>query len=442
MVCTEHDRIADGDGLAMIQRVTAREVLDSRGRPTVEVEVELTDGATSSASVPAGASTGSHEARELRDGDFQRYRGLGVLMAVRNVEEILGPAVVGRDAADQVGLDSDLIELDGTKDKSRLGANAVLGVSLAVARAASVSEGVPLWRRLADDRQPVLPLPMVNVVSGAPHGNRALDIQDFLVVPVGARSYSEALETCAVIRAVLEDALAARGLSTLKADEGGFGPDLPSTEAALDVVVDAIASAGREPGEDVAIALDVAATGLFDETSRTYGYGRGRRALSADQLIDLIDGWCGQYPIVSVEDALAEDDWEGWQRLTARLGGRLQLVGDDLFSTNVERLGRGIDSGVANAVLIKLNQVGTLTETLAAVARARDAGYACVVSARSGETEDTFLAHLAVGTGAGQIKVGSVAQSERLAKYNELLRIEETLGSDAAFAGRAALAIA
>jgi enolase len=428
--------------MAMIRGVRAREVLDSRGRPTVEVEVDLTDGTVAAASVPAGASTGAHEARELRDGDPQRYRGLGVLTAVRNVAEVLGPAIVGRDAADQAGLDGDLIELDGTKDKSRLGANAILAVSLAVARAASVSEGVPLWRRVANDRQPVLPLPLVNVVSGAPHGNRALDIQDFLVVPLGARSYSEALETCVVVRAVLEDALAARGLSTLKADEGGFGPDLSSTEAALDVVVDAIASAGREPGEDVAIALDIAATQLFDQTSRTYAYGRDRRALSADQLIQLIDGWCGRYPIVSVEDALAEDDWEGWQRLTARLGGRLQLVGDDLFSTSVDRLERGIGSGVANAALIKLNQVGTLTETLAAVARAKDAGYACIVSARSGETEDTFLAHLAVGTGAGQIKVGSVAQSERLAKYNELLRIEEALGGDAAFAGRDALAVA
>jgi enolase len=427
--------------MAVIRRVTAREVLDSRGRPTVEVDVELSDGTSASASVPAGASTGAHEARELRDGDPRRYRGLGVLTAVRNVEDVLGPAIIGRDAADQAGLDNELIELDGTNDKSRLGANAILGVSLAVARAAAVSEGVPLWRYLANDRTPVLPLPMVNVVSGAPHGNRALDIQDFLVVPVGARSYSEALETCAVIRAALEDALAAGGLSTLKADEGGFGPELASTEAALDLVVDAVVSAGREPGEDVAIALDVAATQLLDETSRGYVYGADRSVLNAYQFIDLIAGWCGRYPIVSVEDALAEDDWEGWQRLTDRLGGRLQLVGDDLFTTSVDRLERGISSGVANAILIKPNQVGTLTETLAAVARAREARYACIPSARSGETEDTFLAHLAVGTGAGQIKVGSVAQSERLAKYNELLRIEEALGSDAVFARRDALAV-
>jgi enolase len=427
--------------MALIRRVTAREVLDSRGRPTVEVEVELTDGTTAAASVPAGASTGAHEARELRDGDPQRYRGLGVLTAVRNVEEALGPAIIGRDAADQAGLDGELIALDGTPDKSRLGANAVLGVSLAVARAAAFADGVPLWRHLANGRGPVLPLPMVNVVSGAPHGNRALDIQDFLVVPVGATSFSQALETCAVIRSALEDVLSARGLSTLKADEGGFGPELDSTEAALELIVAAVAAAGREPGDDVAIALDLAATQLFDAAHGAYAVGEQHGDLSADDLIELVDRWCARYPIVSVEDALAEDDWDGWQRLTARLGGRLQLVGDDLFTTSVDRLERGVRSGVANAILIKLNQVGTVTETLAAVRRAREAGYACIASARSGETEDTFLAHLAVGTGAGQIKVGSVAQSERLAKYNELLRIEEALGDDAVFAGRDALAV-
>ena len=427
--------------MALIRRVTAREVLDSRGRPTVEVEVELKDGTTAAASVPAGASTGRHEACELRDCDPQRYRGLGVLTAVRNVEEAIGPAVVGRDAGDQAGLDDELIALDGTRDKSRLGANAVLGVSLAVARAAAVSNGVPLWRHLANGRAPVLPLPMVNVVSGAPHGNRALDIQDFLVVPVGAKSFSEALETCAVIRSALEDELSARGLSTLKADEGGFGPELDSTEAALEVIVDAVRAAGRKPGDDVAIALDLAATQLFDAARSAYAVGDGQAGVSADELIDLVERWCARFPVVSVEDALAEDDWGGWQRLTTRLGGRLQLVGDDLFTTSVDRLERGVRSGVANAILIKLNQVGTITETLAAVGCARDAGYACIASARSGETEDTFLAHLAVGTGAGQIKVGSVAQSERLAKYNELLRIEEALGDDAVFAGRDALAV-
>jgi enolase 1/2/3 len=427
--------------MALIWRVTAREVLDSRGRPTVEVEVQLKDGTTAAASVPAGASTGTHEACELRDCDPQRYRGLGVLTAVRNVVEAIGPAVVGRDAGDQAGLDDELIALDGTRDKSRLGANAVLGVSLAVARAAAVSNGVPLWRHLANGRAPVLPLPMVNVVSGAPHGNRALDIQDFLVVPVGAKSFSEALETCAVIRSALEDELSARGLSTLKADEGGFGPELDSTEAALEVIVDAVRAAGRKPGDDVAIALDLAATQLFDAARGAYAVGDGQAGMSADELIDLVERWCARFPVVSVEDALAEDDWDGWQRLTTRLGGRLQLVGDDLFTTSVDRLERGVRSGVANAILIKLNQVGTITETLAAVGRARDAGYACIASARSGDTEDTFLAHLAVGTGAGQIKVGSVAQSERLAKYNELLRIEEALGDDAVFAGRDALAV-
>jgi enolase len=411
--------------MALIWRVTAREVLDSRGRPTVEVEVQLKDGTTAAASVPAGASTGTHEACELRDCDPQRYRGLGVLTAVRNVVEAIGPAVVGRDAGDQAGLDDELIALDGTRDKSRLGANAVLGVSLAVARAAAVSNGVPLWRHLANGRAPVLPLPMVNVVSGAPHGNRALDIQDFLVVPVGAKSFSEALETCAVIRSALEDELSARGLSTLKADEGGFGPELDSTEAALEVIVDAVRAAGRKPGDDVAIALDLAATQLFDAARGAYAVGDGQAGMSADELIDLVERWCARFPVVSVEDALAEDDWDGWH----------------LFTTSVDRLERGVRSGVANAILIKLNQVGTITETLAAVGRARDAGYACIASARSGDTEDTFLAHLAVGTGAGQIKVGSVAQSERLAKYNELLRIEEALGDDAVFAGRDALAV-
>jgi enolase len=422
-----------------IERVHGREVLDSRGAPTVEVEVELSGGVRGLASVPSGASRGSHEALELRDGDTRRYRGLGVRRAVANVNEVIAPALGGCDVLDQAAIDRSLIELDGTEAKTRLGANATLAVSLAVARAAAATRGLPLWRSLLDGRTPVLPLPMVNLISGGLHADRNLDLQDFLVVPVGAASLSGALELVAALHAATGELLATRGLSTLKADEGGFGPVLRGNVEALELLCLAVERAGLELGGDVAFAIDVAASHLFDPESSLYRLEIDDRLLNASELVDLVEGWADSFPVVSVEDALAEDDWDGWAELTRRLGSRLQLIGDDLFVTNQARLERGIVSGVANAILVKMNQVGTLTETLAVVEQATAAGYAPVISARSGETEDSFLADLAVATGAGQIKVGSLAQSDRLAKYNQLLRIEEELGDGAVFAGRAVL---
>jgi enolase len=416
-----------------ITQLWAREVLDSRGRPTVEVDVGLSDGSLGRASVPSGASTGRHEAHELRDGDEARYGGFGVRLAVRNVTDTIAPAIIGRDPVDQPGLDQRLIELDGTADKSRLGANAVLGVSAAVARAAALMEGVPLWRYLSRTADPALPLPMVNVVSGGLHATGALAFQDFLVLPVGAASYCEALEVVYAVRAAAGELLAERGLSVLKADEGGFGPALDRPEAVLDLLVSAIRRAGQRPGDDVALGLDVAASHFFDDG--VYRLPDQPAPVPPEEVVDVLERLVDRYPIVSIEDGLAEDDWEGWAALTQRLGHRVQLVGDDLFTTNRARLERGIEAGVANAVLVKMNQIGTVTETIDVLERARAAGYATVVSARSGETEDAFLADLAVGTAAGQIKIGSLAQSERLAKYNQLLRIEEELGRDAPFVG-------
>ena len=413
-------------GAATITGVWAREILDSRGRPTVEVDIELSDGSRGRASVPSGASTGRHEAHELRDGDHARYGGLGVRGAVVNVIETIAPAIVGCDPFDQPALDRLLIELDGTPDKSRLGANAVLGVSAAVARAAASARRLPLWRYLSRGREAVLPLPMVNIVSGGLHASGALTFQDFLIVPVGAASYREALEACHDVRAATGDLLVERGLSILKADEGGFGPALERPEEVLDLLEAAVRRAGRTPGSDVAFAIDVAASHFAPVAPAAF----------VDRLESLVD----RYPIVSIEDALAEDDWEAWAQLTRRLGHRVQLLGDDLFTTNLARLERGIDAGVANAVLVKMNQIGTVTETVDVIERAHAAGYATVVSARSGETEDAFLADLAVATAASQIKIGSLAQSERLSKYNQLLRIEEELGQGAPFAGARALA--
>ncbi len=421
----------------VITQVVAREILDSRGRPTVEVDVQLSDGAAGRASVPSGASTGSHEACEMRDGDPSRFGGLGVRRAVRNVTETIAPVVTGRDPFDQPGLDAVLVEIDGTPDKSNLGANAILGVSLAVARAAASSAGVPLWRHLAGDSTPLLPLPMVNILSGGLHSKGGLIFQDFLVVPVASATYSEALETVYAVRAATFELLSERGLSILKADEGGFGPALNRPEEALDLLEAAIVKAGRQPGEDVMLALDVAATHFFD--GRCYRLPHEPAPLSAQELVATLERLVDQYSIVSIEDGLAEDDWEGWGALTRSLGARVQLIGDDLFTTNIERLERGIGAGVANAVLVKMNQIGTLTETIDVMERGRAAGYRTVVSARSGETEDSLLADLAVGTRAGQIKIGSLAQSERLSKYNQLLRIEEELGSSACFAGSSTL---
>jgi enolase len=423
----------------VIARVRAREVLDSRGSPTLEVDLELSDGTLGRSSVPSGASTGSHEARELRDGDARRYRGRGVLKAVFHVRDTIAPAVVGRSPFDQRELDALLLELDGTDDKSRLGANSLLAVSLAAARAAAGSSGIALWRRLGgDDSGGVLPLPMVNILSGGLHAENGLAFQDFLAIPVGAATYSQALETVSEVRSATADLLRERGLSTLKADEGGFGPPLASAEAALDLLVEAVRRARRSPCDEVALAVDVAASHFFDGES--YRLPAAPTGVGAAEMIDLLERLVERYPIVSIEDGLAEDDWDGWARLTERLGSRVQLLGDDLFTTNSRRLARGAATAVANAVLVKMNQIGTLTETLDVIGQAREAGYATVVSARSGETEDDFLADLAVGTSAGQIKIGSLAQSERLAKYNRLVRIEEELGQAARFAGRAAVA--
>ena len=417
-----------------IRSVLAREILDSRGRPTVEVEVTLAGGVRAAASVPAGASRGRHEAVELRDGDPSRYRGLGVRRAVANVNEILGPAVAGLAVEDQADLDAALIAADGTPDKSRLGANALLGVSLASARAAAVAAGVPLWRHLGGDAARVMPVPMINLVSGGLHAGRQLDMQDFLIVPVGASSFGQALEMSANVHASAAELLAERGLSVLKADEGGFAPALGSNVGVVELVLASIERAGYEPGEDVALAIDVAASHLFDPERELYRLEADDLILDRAGLVDLLDTWLAAYPIVSLEDVLDEDDWTGWTSEAGRLASKVQVIGDDLFATSLERLERGIEAGAANSILVKINQAGTLSETLAVVSAAQRAGYGTVVSARSGETEDPFIADLAVATNAGQIKIGSLAQSERLAKYNQLLRIEEALGEDAVLA--------
>lgn len=438
-----------------LRSLKARQVLDSRGRPTVEVDAESSDGSVSRAIVPSGASTGRHEALELRDGDAARYAGLGVKKAVASVHEAIAPAVVGLDLDDQKAFDDALIALDGTPNKGRLGANAILGVSMAVARAAAASRREELfvhinrlWRRRAEglsadvSRESTLPLPMVNMISGGLHAGRNLDVQDILFIPIGANSYSEALETIVTMYRAVAVVLKKLGLeSVLVGDEGGYGPKLRNDEHALEIVVEAMLSCGLTPGRDGAIALDIASTHFFDEDNRSYRLSTtGPRPLGPGDMVELLADWTERYPIVSIEDGLAEDDWEGWQALTERLGDKVQLIGDDLFVTQTDRIARGIEQRAGNAVLIKVNQVGTLSETLDALATARAAGFRPVVSARSGETEDATIADLAVGTAAGQIKIGSVARSERLAKYNRLLRIEEALGPDARFASWSSLA--
>jgi enolase len=414
-----------------IADVRARQILDSRGNPTVEVDVALESGATGRAAVPSGASTGKFEAVELRDGDAAVYLGKGVLRAVANVEHEIAPALIGADAGDQAGVDRRLLELDGTPNKSRLGANAVLGVSLAAAKAAATAGGVPLYRWLGGEDASVLPVPLMNVVNGGAHAQNSLDLQEFMVVPAGATSFSDAVrigsETFHHLKALLHE----RGLATAVGDEGGFAPDLPSSEEAIAAVLEAAERAGH--AEKVAVALDPAATELF-EGGRYRLPGEGLD-LDTEGLIGFWDDLCGRYPIVSIEDGLAEDDWAGWEVLTERLGARVQLVGDDLFVTNVERLRRGIEEGAANAILVKVNQIGTLTETLEAIGLAGANGYAAVMSHRSGETEDTTIADLAVATGVGQIKTGAPSRSDRVAKYNQLLRIEEELGENAVYPG-------
>jgi enolase 1/2/3 len=418
--------------MAAIDSLSAREILDSRGNPTVEVDVRLRDGSLGRASVPSGASTGSHEALELRDGDKKRFGGKGVLRAVANVRERIAPAIAGRDARDQAGLDRMLIDLDGTPNKSNLGANAILGVSLAVAKAAAASQHLPLYLYLNREAH-TLPVPLMNVINGGMHADNPLDVQEFMIVPLGGVRFSDALRMGVETFHVLKGLLHERELSTAVGDEGGFAPALRSTDEALEVLLESVRRAGYRPGVDVALALDIAASNLHrDGVYRFAGEGVQR------SLFDLITDYtrlCETYPIVSIEDGLAEDDWDGWTRMTARLGGRVQLVGDDLFVTNPARLRRGIEQRAANAILIKVNQIGTLTETLEAIATARAAGYAAIISHRSGETEDTTIADLAVATGTGQIKTGALSRSERVAKYNQLLRIAEELGDRASFPG-------
>ena len=420
--------------MATITSIRAREILDSRGNPTVEVDVELEDGAAGRAAVPSGASTGEHEALELRDGDTGRFGGKGVQQAVRNVEEQIAPALVGADAADQLGADRLMLELDGTDSKGKLGANAILGVSMAVARASAASAGMPLYRYLGGPMARLLPVPLMNILNGGAHATNTVDFQEFMVVPHGAETFSEALRMGAEVFHALKQVLVGRKLATGVGDEGGFAPDLKSDEEAIQVILEAIERAGYAPGTDIALALDCAASELH--TGGTYTFKKsGAGSRDAAGMIELYAGWLEKYPIVSIEDGLAEGDWAGWEQLTAALGDRVQLVGDDLFVTNSEFLQQGIERDVANAILVKVNQIGTLTETLEAMELARAAGYASIISHRSGETEDTFIADLAVATNAGQIKTGSASRSDRVAKYNQLLRIEEQLDEAADFAG-------
>ena len=424
--------------MSQIEHVHARQILDSRGNPTVEVELSVRSGAWGRAAVPSGASTGEHEATELRDGGSD-WMGKGVTRAVENVNGEIATAVRGQDASSQAALDRMLITLDGTPNKSRLGANAILAVSLAAAHAAAAERRLPLWRYLGGESAHVLPVPMMNVLNGGVHADNRVDFQEFMIVPVGATSFRQALKTGVEVFHHLRATLHARGLSTSVGDEGGFAPDLGSNEEALEALVAAIRSAGYAPGDEVAIALDPAVSELYHNGSYVLEYER--RSLSADALASYWQELADRYPIISLEDGMAEDDWAGWETLTNRLGRRMQLVGDDLFVTNAERLARGIERGVANSILIKVNQIGTLTETLAAIRTARDAGYTCVMSHRSGETEDVTIADLAVASGCGQIKTGAPSRTDRVAKYNQLLRIEEALGPGATYPGRSAFRV-
>jgi enolase len=419
--------------MSAIERVHARQILDSRGNPTVEVELALRSGATGRAAVPSGASTGEFEATELRDGGSE-YLGKGVLQAVGHVNGEIAEAITGHDATDQSGLDHKLIELDGTPNKSRLGANAILGVSLAAAHAAAAEEGVPLWRYLGGESAHVLPVPMMNVLNGGAHADNSVDFQEFMVVPVGAESFSQGLRMGAEVFHALKKTLHDRKLGTTVGDEGGFAPDLESNEAALQLLIAGIEAAGYTPGDDVAIALDPATSEIFE--GGVYDLHHEGRKLSSVELADYWADLAGKYPILSIEDGMDEEDWDGWKALTDKLGDRVQLVGDDLFVTNTARLRRGIELGVGNSILVKVNQIGTLTETLEAIELARSNGYTAVMSHRSGETEDVTIADLAVATGCGQIKTGAPSRSDRVAKYNQLLRIEEALGADATYPGR------
>ena len=419
--------------MAAITDVYAREILDSRGNPTVEVEVELEDGTVATAAVPSGASTGMFEAVELRDGVKERYLGKGVQKAVENVNEIIAQAIIGEEASDQVYIDELLISLDGTENKGNLGANAILGVSMAVARASAASAGLPLYQYVGGMNAKELPVPMMNILNGGAHADNNVDIQEFMIMPVGADDFSEALRMCAEVYHTLKKVLHDKGLASGVGDEGGFAPNLGSNEEALQVIVEAIEKAGYTPGEDMKLALDVASSEIYKDGK--YELAGEGKVLTSEEMVAYYEYLVGKYPIVSIEDGLAEEDWDGWKVLTERLGKRIQLVGDDLFVTNTERLARGIEMGVANSILIKVNQIGTLTETLDAIELAKRAGYTCVISHRSGETEDTTIADIAVAVNAGQIKTGAPNRSERVAKYNQLLRIEDMLGSSSQYRG-------
>ena len=424
--------------MSKITRITATEILDSRGNPTILAEVATAAGNTGSAMTPSGASTGSREALELRDNDAGRYRGKGVLQAISNIENILRPKLVGMEAGDQAGIDRAMLELDGTENKSRLGANAILAVSMAVAHAAAADGRLPLYRYLGGDGPFDMPVPMMNIINGGAHADNNVDMQEFMILPVGATSLAEAVRYGAEIFHALKAVLAARGLNTAVGDEGGFAPDLDSNEAALEVILSAIGKAGYVPGEDILLGLDIASSEFYRDGR--YVLASEGKSLSAREFLDYLAPWVDNYPIITIEDGMAEDDWDGWRALTARFGDRVQLVGDDLFVTNTAVLQQGIDTGVANSILIKVNQIGTLTETLAAIDMARKAGYTTVISHRSGETEDTTIADLAVATSSRQIKTGSLSRSDRVAKYNRLIRIEKELGEEARYPGRDAFA--
>jgi enolase len=422
-----------------IHQVMAREILDSRGNPTVEAEVVLDDGAFGRAAVPSGASTGEHEAVELRDGDKARYLGKGVLKAVKHVDEIIAPAVIGMDAMDQAALDAKLISLDGTPNKGKLGAHAILSVSLAVARAAANSAGLPFYRYIGGAQARTLPVPMMNILNGGAHADTNVDVQEFMILPWGATSFREGLRWGAEVFHALKKILKSKKLATGVGDEGGYAPELPSNENALELIMEAISAAGFKAGEQIALGLDVAASEFFDKDAKKYVFKADGKKLDSAGMVAWYQALVAKYPIVSIEDGCAEDDWDGWKKLTEAMGGKVQLVGDDVFVTNVTRLSRGIESGVANSILVKVNQIGTLTETFDAVRMAHRAGFTSVMSHRSGETEDSTIADLAVALDCGLIKTGSASRSDRIAKYNQLLRIEEELGAAARYAGRRAI---
>jgi len=419
--------------------IVSREILDSRGNPTVEADVYLSSGSMGRAAVPSGASTGENEAVELRDGDKARYLGKGVQKAVRHVEDEILPALLGMDASEQRAIDNKMIELDGTPNKGRLGANAILAVSMAAARAAADAFGLPLYKYLGGVNARVLPVPNMNIINGGAHADNSVDVQEFMISPHGAACFGEAIRMGAEVFHNLKSVLKGRGYSTAVGDEGGFAPNLKSNDEAVEVILEAIVKAGYKPGGQISISLDPAASEFYDRTKSKYVFKKSdKRELSSDEMIAFWAGWCNQYPILSIEDGMAEFDWDGWKKMTDQLGSKIQLVGDDVFVTNPAILAKGIEKGVANSILIKVNQIGTLTETLDAMEMAAKAGYTCMISHRSGETEDSFIADLAVATGCGQIKTGSASRSDRLAKYNQLLRIEQELGSSAVYAGRKA----